>query len=688
MATVALSPVCNGIQYFDNNGKPLSGGLIFQYEANSTTVMQTTYADTDGAVPNENPIVLDSSGRIPTEMWMEVGKFYNIVITKPDGTTVLFAMDDITGTSGGGGGGGSSHQLSIINYGADPTGVNDSWAAIKEAMVAASTIKSLIYIPSGIYKVSGPLTNDDAPNLMGIVGDTGTTSILDFSEANTDGIIFTDPPAGTIFRDFLVIGPGQFSIVNASGFQFVLDQGNNVYGQEMTNVRAYNWPTMGFKWVIPIVSTFTNLVAQECGDYGFAVGIKTAQFVGGTSTAWQGCYANNVLGSGFRFQSHGYANLTSCAADNCNIGYDMEFCFGAKVSNCGSEVNTYVDDNHPGIGVYIKDSYSCSVEGLWTYNMPNVLSRQILLDASSGCVISAVSGYTDNGVSPTFNAAMVNFCESNQFLQNYHTLNDTPPNFYVSQFFTIDKGDSVNTTVLKDGQLEGVEFDVPDQYGNSFYVRNGALVVSADPGVGALNLFQTALFDYPVLSVDNTGIISFGDGTAPADTNIQRAGPGALFYAKARDYFEIQGSNHPQLGLNNTGNGQQWAISADNGGGIAIYDATHGVSTGYFYPANGGTNSGMLQLDYGLDIEGGGRIFIKDYGNSASGEAIFPATSSLFVPNTLITANSRILVTILQIYSGSPHLVWVSSRSPGSGFTLEADGPLDASVAYLITEPF
>jgi hypothetical protein len=97
MASVALSPVFNEAQYFDNNGKPLNGGKIFTYLAGSTSTQVTTYTTQDGNVPNSNPIVLDSSGRPPYAIWLDTSVAYHIVLTAADGITVLDEIDDIIG---------------------------------------------------------------------------------------------------------------------------------------------------------------------------------------------------------------------------------------------------------------------------------------------------------------------------------------------------------------------------------------------------------------------------------------------------------------------------------------------------------------------------------------------------------------------------------------------------------------
>jgi len=93
MASVLLSPVGNGQQFFDNNGLPLSGGLIYQYQAGSSTLL-TTYTTVNGNIANANPIVLDASGRPTNEIWMQAGYSYKFVIQTAGGST-LQTLDNL-----------------------------------------------------------------------------------------------------------------------------------------------------------------------------------------------------------------------------------------------------------------------------------------------------------------------------------------------------------------------------------------------------------------------------------------------------------------------------------------------------------------------------------------------------------------------------------------------------------------
>lgn len=92
---VQLSPVFNALQLFDNGGIPLNGGLLNTYIAGTTTP-QVTYQDVDGTTANSNPIVLDSSGRVPAEIWLLQGNAYKFVLTDADGV-ILGQYDDVIG---------------------------------------------------------------------------------------------------------------------------------------------------------------------------------------------------------------------------------------------------------------------------------------------------------------------------------------------------------------------------------------------------------------------------------------------------------------------------------------------------------------------------------------------------------------------------------------------------------------
>jgi len=86
-----------GWQFFDNDGVPLAGGLIYTYEAGTTTP-QITYTTSAGTVAHPNPIVLNSAGRVPGgEIWLLMGSNYKFVLQTSAAVTIA-TYDNIFGS--------------------------------------------------------------------------------------------------------------------------------------------------------------------------------------------------------------------------------------------------------------------------------------------------------------------------------------------------------------------------------------------------------------------------------------------------------------------------------------------------------------------------------------------------------------------------------------------------------------
>jgi hypothetical protein len=86
--TVSLSLFAGaGWQFFDNNGNVLSGGLLYSYEAGTTTPL-ATYTSSTGATANTNPIVLNAGGRPANEIWLDVTKTAKFILKDSLGSTI------------------------------------------------------------------------------------------------------------------------------------------------------------------------------------------------------------------------------------------------------------------------------------------------------------------------------------------------------------------------------------------------------------------------------------------------------------------------------------------------------------------------------------------------------------------------------------------------------------------------
>lgn len=84
------------IQFFDNDGNPLSGGQIYTFEAGTSTP-KAAYTNSGAAAAHSNPIVLDASGRVSGGIWL-LGGAYKLRLDDADDVTLL-TLDNVPATS-------------------------------------------------------------------------------------------------------------------------------------------------------------------------------------------------------------------------------------------------------------------------------------------------------------------------------------------------------------------------------------------------------------------------------------------------------------------------------------------------------------------------------------------------------------------------------------------------------------
>ena len=169
---VNLSPVGNSLQFFDNNGIPLSGGLIYTYQAGSSTPL-ATYTDINGTTANANPIVLDASGRLANEVWLTYGYYYKFVL-KTSAATTLGTYDNLYGIIGVAG---TSTGTTI------PTGMISLWYG------------SIGSVPTGWYLCDGTNGTPDLRNKF-VVG-AGSTYSVAATGGSTDAVVVSHTHTAT-----------------------------------------------------------------------------------------------------------------------------------------------------------------------------------------------------------------------------------------------------------------------------------------------------------------------------------------------------------------------------------------------------------------------------------------------------------------------------------------------------------
>lgn len=76
---------------FDDNGNLLTGGLLYTFNAGTSTP-RAAYYDKDGIIAHTNPIILDARG----EAVIYLSGNYKLVLTDSDGV-LIWTMDDVSG---------------------------------------------------------------------------------------------------------------------------------------------------------------------------------------------------------------------------------------------------------------------------------------------------------------------------------------------------------------------------------------------------------------------------------------------------------------------------------------------------------------------------------------------------------------------------------------------------------------
>lgn len=162
-----------GAQFFDSNGDPLAGGLLYTYNAGTSTPV-STYTSRSGSAYNTNPIVLDSAGRTPAEIWLEGGVLYKFVLK--DSTFVQV---------------GSYDNIPAVN---DPTTTNNLITVAGTNALTGLAVPPLEgYTAGAQYSFIAQNTNTDAVTLD--IDSLGVKSVTKFG---TTPLIAGDIVAGAV----------------------------------------------------------------------------------------------------------------------------------------------------------------------------------------------------------------------------------------------------------------------------------------------------------------------------------------------------------------------------------------------------------------------------------------------------------------------------------------------------------
>lgn len=188
-------------QFFDNNGQPLSGGKIYTYAAGTTTP-QATYTTSSGGTPHTNPIVLDSTGRVPGgEIWLTNGVSYKFTIETSTAILIgtydnVIGINDVTLDAG------------VVVY--DPPFSNSTPTTVEDRLSLYISAKDFGAVGDGVADDTAALQN--CANYLATIADSVVTNGLNAKNHPTfylppsDGYKITSPI--TIAKNISVICDG------------------------------------------------------------------------------------------------------------------------------------------------------------------------------------------------------------------------------------------------------------------------------------------------------------------------------------------------------------------------------------------------------------------------------------------------------------------------------------------------
>ena len=455
-----------GAQFFDDNGVPLAGGLLYTYAAGTTTAA-ATYTSVTGLSANPNPIVLDAGGRVPNEVWLTTNASYKFVLQDSEAVLIgtwdnipgitdadalatklantsniaqgdaligfkqTYALGVMPGAVGKTLNDKMQDLVSVKDFGAVGDGVADDTAAIQAGIDLACQYGGCVYLPAGTYKISAALVFSMNNSLVDPIkrpsmrGD-GMAATTIYQTVNDNGIEivgFDSNPAGyCLFQDFTLYGYQ----LNKIGMAL-----QDIAFVTVDNVYLAGWET-GLYGVNTLSSTFNDLVIRyNTGGFYFEPNSALGFYSEPNAITMSNCTVGNNYAYGGRVIGAGTFNYTGGSIEANGAGTDLSSAkwglaltdVGGKVaqqSSCGFNISgVYFEGNGGQAQLQIQQTVSrpgltgvvnaCSFTALGS----SYPAQQVYLAASNssyafpitfeGCGWAGLSGYTASSSRPTIN---------------------------------------------------------------------------------------------------------------------------------------------------------------------------------------------------------------------------------------------------------------------------------------------
>ena len=228
MSNAYLSPILQDAQ-FNNDGTFLVGGLIWFYEAGTSTPL-LAYTSPVADTAWTNPIQLDARGETGGEIWLKSGSSYKIILEGPPqyGQThgvVISTFDNITGVNDPG----NTSIQNWVDFSGTPTYLNGtSFYVVGDQRTTFLTGRRIKMINGNASTYYG--TTVSASYALG-----STTIVVspDYGQS-------VDPTIASVSYGFIETG-------NVSSIPFAVQAGSAAMGSGSTLWMDYD-PAIGLRW--------------------------------------------------------------------------------------------------------------------------------------------------------------------------------------------------------------------------------------------------------------------------------------------------------------------------------------------------------------------------------------------------------------------------------------------------------
>lgn len=385
-----LSP-CPKLQFFDDNGDPLSGGKVFTYSAGTTTPL-ATYTDSTGNTANANPVILNARGE--ASIWLTSVLGYKFIL-KSSTDQLIYTVDNINGsttadqfamaasvtyTPPGVGAVPTNVQaklrqtINVKDYGATGDGVTDDSDAIETAILAAYNAAVLdgtmrrgaaLSFPRGQYRIAQP--SKLFSSLPSVAGGAGSFHFfgegLNDSYASNIGasVLVFDPPTGAT-TEYLINNDNKIAWTRFENLGFVSSNGGTFwYGPTGAGVQSFEFRSCGFRGFTDI---FNVGGATNNSEWSFFQ-CKFSNFAG------RAFYLNNAQALNWRF--------FGCDAEVFS-GTLLEF---AKGSNIVWYSGSIIPSNVAARIIKVPSGAT----GIGVNNVPSIIFDSVRFETQAGALI-------------------------------------------------------------------------------------------------------------------------------------------------------------------------------------------------------------------------------------------------------------------------------------------------------------